>query len=70
MPGEHYKPGDSIAAVIDVLAAVDTNLIDATFATTSRGKAVSQCSVSCFINRYYVKLSDRSRDFDHFLRQL
>jgi hypothetical protein len=34
------KPGDSIAAAIDVLAAVDTELIDATFATASRHKAV------------------------------
>jgi hypothetical protein len=40
MPGGHFAPGDSIAVVTDVLAAVGTNLIDAISATTSRGKAL------------------------------
>jgi hypothetical protein len=52
MPGGHFKPGDSIAAVTDVLAAVDTILIDATFATTSRRKAISEVSVSRFSGIY------------------
>jgi hypothetical protein len=37
----HFEPGDSIAAAVDVLAAADTTLIDATFATASRRKAVT-----------------------------
>jgi hypothetical protein len=49
-PGCHARdstlqPGDSIAVVTDVLAAVGIDLIDATFATTSRGKAVPDSNV-------------------------
>jgi hypothetical protein len=40
------KPGDSIAAAIDVLASADTELIDATFATASRHKAVPKNSLT------------------------
>src|SRR5215207_4113770 len=50
-PGRHardstLRPGDSIAVVTDVLAAVGIDLIDATFATTSRGKALPKSRLS------------------------